>query len=87
MNGKRIITILVGVLLVGGILLTLVKNKRKLDQDKIPEDRSHIAVNVTVDTVKSRELSNTLRLPATLIAKDEGTIAAETSGSIDRLSI
>ncbi|WPQ61415.1 efflux RND transporter periplasmic adaptor subunit [Chitinophaga sancti] len=87
MTGKRIITIVVAVVVVGIIFLTLTKNKKKLDEDKKPEDRSKIAVNVLTDTVRKQPLSNTLQLPATLIAKDEGTITAETSGRIDVLHI
>lgn len=87
MKRKRIITIAVVIAIIAAIIFLLIRNKRALDEKKQPVDRSHIPVTVAVYKVKTMGLNEALSLPATLMAKDEGNIAAETGGRIDRLDI
>lgn len=87
MNTRRIITILIVLLAIGGIVLVLFKNKKALDESKKPVDRSLIPVYVTLDTVKMQDISGEFSLPAALAAKTEANITAEIGGRIQTLNI
>lgn len=87
MNTKRIVTIGVIALVLTSIALVLLKNKKQLDTAKQPVDRSHIAVSVTVDTAALHTVNENFAQPATLVAKDDAEIPAETSGKLVSLNI
>jgi RND family efflux transporter MFP subunit len=87
MNKKRMLTLLVVLLIISAIVFTLFKNKKTLNENKIPVNRSQVPVTVTVDTVKMMKMNGTLTLPATLTAWEEANISAETSGRIENLTI
>jgi RND family efflux transporter MFP subunit len=87
MNTKRIITIIVIILIPTIIILGLLKNKKKLDDNKQPVDRSNIPVNVSIDTVAYKLFENEFSTSATLKSKEDAIISAETSGKIVSLII
>jgi RND family efflux transporter MFP subunit len=87
MKHKRILTIVVIALIPTAIIIGLFINKGKLNEAKKPIDRSNIAVKVIVDTVSYKTIDGSFSQPATIIAEEEATIAAETSGKIATLNI
>jgi RND family efflux transporter MFP subunit len=87
MKSKRIFTILIVIAIIGVIVFLLFRNKKTLDENKKPVDRSHVPVSVSLDTARVMAIQEEISLPATLAAKDEGNISAEISGRIERLNI
>ncbi|MEZ4801703.1 MAG: efflux RND transporter periplasmic adaptor subunit [Gelidibacter sp.] len=87
MKTKRIITIIVILLIPIAIIFGLLKNKKTLDDNKKPVDRSDIPVNVAIDTVSYKAFVNNFSSAATLKSNEDATISAESSGKIVSLNI
>lgn len=85
---KRTITILLAVVLVGGLITwRLVSNKKTIVANEQVVDRSNIPVAVTVANAEKRAISGNLTTTATLEAWAETDIAAVTAGKLMNFSI
>ncbi len=83
----RIISIVVVLGVIGLIAFTLMRNKKEIDSNKKPVDRSEIPVSVFVTEVKSLPMDGNLQLPAVLEPKDQSTVAASTSGKLESFRV
>jgi membrane fusion protein, multidrug efflux system len=84
---SRIIGILAALGVVAAIGFTLFKNKKEIDQNNTPLDRSNAAVAVSVASVTFGSLDENALFPATLKAFDEANISAQTSGIVSSLRL
>jgi membrane fusion protein, multidrug efflux system len=83
---KRILTFSLLALAIVGIVVVLLGNKNKLDERKVPVDRSIIPVSVATYEVKAVAMEKSFEAPATLAAQEDAIAAAEIAGRIERLS-
>jgi RND family efflux transporter MFP subunit len=83
----RIISISVIVVIIVAIALTLANNKKKINENNKPVDRSEIPVSVAVNVAKTAPLEGGLSLPAVLEPKDQSTISIGTQGKLESLRI
>ncbi len=86
MKNKVIIGI-VALLLTGGMIYKLTQNKKIIEQNEMPVDRSNIPVAVSTFDVSYFPVSTDYALPAVLDVNNSGNINATNPGKIVSLSI
>lgn len=78
---KKIITILVILALIAVVAMTLMSNKKKLDE-KLKVNDIAVDMPVTVETVKTGKLSDNLSIVGVVNANNDITLLSETSGRV-----
>lgn len=84
---KSFIITLSLLVLAGAIAFTLVKNKKKIEANKVVVDRSIIPVAVSTIKVDFQPFDGKVSLPANLELTNEATIAIGVQGKIEKLSV
>lgn len=84
---SKIIAIIVLVVVTLLITFTLISNKKEIDKNNTPVDRSHIPVTVSVATIQKMKSNDKLVLPAILQPNETATIAVGASGELMNLNI
>lgn len=84
---SKIIAIVVLVVTALLITITLIYNKKEINKNNTPIDRSHIPVTVSAATIKKMPSNGELTLPAILEPNESATIAVGAMGELMGLNI
>lgn len=87
MKLSKIILIVLIITVPIAIIYGLLHNKKILDENKVPVDRSKMAINVNVDTVSYKPFDGAFYIPANIIPNEDAIVSSETSGILASLNI
>jgi len=79
---NRIITIAIIVLVIAGIAVTLIRNKKAINENNKVVDRSEIPVSVAVTKVQLLPVQGNLSVPSVLAPEEEAVISSSVQGKI-----
>jgi RND family efflux transporter MFP subunit len=79
---NKIIVGIIAILLIGGMVYKLTQNKKEIDKNSTPKDRSNVPVSVTTFDANYFPVSTDYALPAVLDINKSGIITATQPGKI-----
>ncbi|MCB0482432.1 MAG: efflux RND transporter periplasmic adaptor subunit [Flavobacteriales bacterium] len=86
MNGKKIISIVIGIAIVVAFVYKLKSNKETTTEKIYYYDKEQ-AIQVKTQTIRFEEVSNEMQFSGTFDANRESKISAETQGKINQISV
>ena len=86
-NKNNIIVGIIALLLVGGMVYKLTQNKKEIDKNAAPKDRSNVPVSVTTFDANYLPVSTDYALPAVLDINKSGIITATQPGKLAAFNI
>ncbi|HRH56182.1 MAG TPA: efflux RND transporter periplasmic adaptor subunit [Chitinophagales bacterium] len=84
---NKIIVGIIALLLIGGMAYKLTQNKKEIDKNSTPKDRSNVPVSVTTFDANYFPVSTDYALPAVLDINKSGIITATQPGKIAYLNV